>query len=175
MRNWPCRFTAELCRSALRHWCLNPKEMKGLSTQGRGIDLVVSVFQHFVNLQRQGKRPEVHAKQKGIKNFITQLTIPLNKLPWSRSRSKAWDSPLIRRKSVPSPVSFHPKNRKRSSKTRSRSRSRSQSPVSRRPHRRIRGPPMDDSPILRRNDVPSPPSHKPKLPPMIRRTNTEPG
>ena len=125
--------------------------------------------------ERQGKRPEVHAKQKGIKNFITQLTIPLNKLPCSRSRSKAWDSPLIRRKSVPSPVSFHPKNRKRSSKTRSRSRSRSQSPVSRRPHRRIRGPPMDDSPILRRNNVPSPPSHKPKLPPMIRRTNSEPG
>jgi len=33
---------------------------------------------------------------------------------------------------------------------------------------------MDDSPILRRNNVPSPPSHKPKLPPMIRRTNSEP-
>jgi hypothetical protein len=38
MRNWPSRFTAERCRSALRHWCLNPKEMKGLFTQGSGID-----------------------------------------------------------------------------------------------------------------------------------------
>ena len=33
-----CRFTAEQCMSALRQWCLNPKEIKGLSTQGSGID-----------------------------------------------------------------------------------------------------------------------------------------
>ena len=71
MRNWPCRFTAEQCRSALRHWCLNPKEMKGLFTQGSGIDQVVSVCQHFLHLQRQGKRPKVHAKQKGFKNFFS--------------------------------------------------------------------------------------------------------
>jgi hypothetical protein len=38
MRNLPCFFTAEQCRSALRQWCLNPKEMKGLSTQASGID-----------------------------------------------------------------------------------------------------------------------------------------
>jgi hypothetical protein len=31
-------FTAVQCRSALRHWCLNPKEMKVFSTQGSGID-----------------------------------------------------------------------------------------------------------------------------------------
>ena len=36
MRNWPRRFTAEQCRSALRNWCLNRKEMKGLSIQGSG-------------------------------------------------------------------------------------------------------------------------------------------
>ena len=42
--------------------------MKGLSTQGSGVDYVVSVCQHF--LQRQGKRPKVHAKQKGFKNFF---------------------------------------------------------------------------------------------------------
>ena len=71
MRNQPCRFTAERCRSALRQWCLNPKEMKGLSTQGSGIDQVVSVCQHFLHLQRQGKRPKVHGKQKGFKNFFS--------------------------------------------------------------------------------------------------------
>ena len=27
--------------------------------------------QHFLHLQRQGKRPKVHAKQKGFKNFFT--------------------------------------------------------------------------------------------------------
>ena len=43
MRNWPCCFTAEQCRSALRNWCLNPKEMKSLSIQGSGIDYVLSV------------------------------------------------------------------------------------------------------------------------------------
>ena len=75
MRNQPCHFTAEQCRSALRQWCLNPKEMKGLSTQGSGIDQVVSVFQHFLHLQRQGKRPKVHAKQKGSKNFFNERTI----------------------------------------------------------------------------------------------------
>ena len=30
MRNFPCHFTAEQCRSALGQWCFNPKEMKGL-------------------------------------------------------------------------------------------------------------------------------------------------
>ena len=38
MRNLPYHFTAVQCRSALRQWCLIPKEMKGLSTQGSGID-----------------------------------------------------------------------------------------------------------------------------------------
>ena len=70
MRNLLCRFSADQCRSALRQWCLNPKEMKGLSTQGSGIVYVVSVFQHFLHLQRQGKIPTVHAKQKGFKNFF---------------------------------------------------------------------------------------------------------
>ena len=71
MRNLPGRFTAEQCRSALRQWCLNPKESKGLSTQGSSIDMVVSVFQHFLHLQRQGKRPKVHAKEKGFKDFFS--------------------------------------------------------------------------------------------------------
>ena len=28
------------------------------------------MFQHFLHLQRQGKRPKVHAKQKGFKNLF---------------------------------------------------------------------------------------------------------
>ena len=71
MKNLPCRFTAEQCRSALRQGCYNSKEMKGLSSQGSGIDQVVSVLQHFLHPQRQGKRPKVHiCKTKRIQEFL---------------------------------------------------------------------------------------------------------
>ena len=75
MRNLPCRFIAVQCRSALRQCSLYPKEMKGLSTQDSGIDQVVSDLQHFLHLQRQGKRPKLYVKQKGSKNFFSQYNI----------------------------------------------------------------------------------------------------
>ena len=40
MRNFPCRFATEQCRSALRQGCYKSKEMNGLSNQGSGIQPV---------------------------------------------------------------------------------------------------------------------------------------
>ena len=37
IRNLPCLFTAEHCRSALRQRCYSSKEMIGLSSQGSGM------------------------------------------------------------------------------------------------------------------------------------------
>merc|ERR1712223_2337536 len=88
-----------------------------------------------------------------------------------RSRTRNSESPILRRNSVPSPVSLKPKRKNSRSRSRSRSRTRTRSP-SRKPHRRIRDK-EPNSPILKRNNVPSPPRHKPeKLPPGIRKTSS---
>jgi hypothetical protein len=61
------------------------------------------VSQHFLHLQRQGKRPKVQAKQKGFKTFFNSLNFHLSGSSESVSKQPTqltiklnfWPKPLV--------------------------------------------------------------------------------